>query len=1399
MKKAGSIHPAAKPWMVDNLAEGSRPLDGAEALLAAEPATPHSTRKLQRFTAAAKTLGLDLSDLLDEKGRLPAERFATAKLRVLELAKKSISQNLDSSVRLFQSALQLEPQDPGLHLALANAYFTRANRAKNSELRETWIREGRAELELILRRNPRHVEALRTKALSHGLDPGFLGDDGRILHPELLPEFLRNLEPAQIFAGLAYGASLKAEAGGDRARAQVLLEAAAEMDPRHALAQIGLAERSLADGQLRKARNHLRLALEHAATDADLDRLHALLSGKGGNKLLPKGEKSWIFLGNRLFEAGRHGLARKAFQAAAASDPKGQAEWTRRAQLADERERPYEREFASLSAPNPMAAALYEALKRQGIPDEAMDSVANGGKDRRLSHREIYDYIGAHLSDSAVQAALQEEGLEIPKGENEKARHQGFAGFMAERLSSEARALQQEDPGSAEATDKLERALYFDPDKVERHLALADAYSAEGHQGAAVEVLVGAARLAPQDRALSQRLLSTHEKALEQNYQAAEKLSAQGRPEEAKALLARSAEQQESLRGLLNREKPLEGALNPSQVDTWPQLAWLGKSRLLLAQILERQGQGGEAAKVYRDSVAILGQALKAETGKEPLERRFDVRRALHSAADSAGEFGKALGALRSATHLVSMDVEGQFQPYQELWNYEDGLRRRLNEAHGERVRAEEEMPPDSARIVELLQTEKKLNEALGHKKEALALDSLLGEAGDRQRLEGMIGQGRRFAAAGHLEPGSLQRTKAGEGLGVLSEYVSLTNDESGAPSFAFTAAYESLRPAQQTKVAEALLRCGRRSELASRALTEADPVKKLYYEVKLAQLDGPSRELRRKAETFVASTASSTELAGLRREVEGIVARFEAEAQAELGKVSEEVRALIGPLVPSLYRDANGALDMSKVRAAGPGEFKQWLLDQMWIEGRKLSDLAGYSARWRGVFDNYRLVFQSSEFDSLLTTLFQSGQAAVAGSRAFAPGEGLERVRALTRELATVSPTQFASTHLSSKEGRARLRAILEDQEHFDSQLRVDLVRAIGRTKSQEGAHGLQAYLVGKQSATVDLIVFDLNISNLAVDAKQREQAVRVGLDILGSIDEIEVKTEERRQKYLFEAEKVRGLRLPDGGRIGGDEIRRLAEIQERNKDRPDPVSQLRTKLAGAWLLAADDDNWREGGIAATPANRAHLLQNAERLLARLDGIQSEAQLQSLIQDLRRFLAAPLPTDSKALKWADEILQSAQDLPVLNALPASTGLGRYLEEDMLGEMAAADREPFDGLKGLADEMGAAIEMGESLPLRIEGFKSQDPKFRSAVENYIQGLERAKRGMWAGYKQKHWLYRGLATEGGLLAEDIPNIRAANQAIDGIIEKLKAAESAGDIRRVNQEIYAMSKAGGLLYK
>ncbi|HKX11654.1 MAG TPA: hypothetical protein VJP40_00780, partial [bacterium] len=884
-------------------------------------------------------------------------------------------------------------------------------------------------------------------------------------------------------------------------------------------------------------------------------------------------------------------------------------------------------------------------------------------------------------------------------------------------------------------------------------------------------------------------------------FQAAEKFFGEGKLEEAKTLLVRSTEQQESLRGLVNREKPLDGALYPDQVDTSEQLAWLGKSRLLFGQILERQGQAGESAKVYRDSAAILAKALQAETGKETLESRFGLRRALHQAAHGAGEFGQALEALRSSTRLVSMDVEGEFQPYQELWNYEDALRRRLDETHGERIQAEEEIPPDQARIVERLQTEKKLNEALGRKKEAQALEGMLGEAGERYRLEAMVQQAHRFAAAGHLEPGSLKRSKAGEGLGMLSDYVVLNTGGNGAPSFAFTEAYQSLRPAQQAKVAEALLRGARRSELASKVLTEADPAKKLYYEVKLTQLDGPSRELRQKAESFLEKSrnSSSLEFAVMRREIEGVVERLDAEMREEAKKVSEEVRALLGTLVPSLYRDANGALDMSKVRAAGPGEFKQWLLDQMWIEGRKLSDLAGYSARWRGVFDNYRLVLRSSEFDPLLTALFQASQGSHSIGQNFAPGEGREKLRALTRELVAVSPSQFASAHLSSKEGRARLRAILEEENHFDPQLRIDLVRAIARTKSQENAHGLQAYVVGKESSTVDLIVFDLNISNLSVDADRRNRAIRGGLDILRSIDEIEVKTEERRQKYLFGSDKVRSLVLPDGDRVGGEEIRRIAEIQERSKDRPDPINQLRAKLAGAWLLAADDDNWREGGIAANPSNRAYLMRKAEGLLQRLDGVRSEGELRNLVQDLRRFLAAPLPTDSQALKWADGALQAAQDLPVLKALPASTGLGRSMEEDMLAEMAAADREPFDGLKGLADEMGAAIDMGETLPLRIEGFKSQDPKFRSAVENYIQGLERAKRGMWAGYKQKHWLYRGMATEGGLLAEDIPNIRAANQAIDGIIEKLKSAESAGDIRRINQELYAMSKAGGLLYK
>ncbi|HKX12857.1 MAG TPA: HEAT repeat domain-containing protein, partial [bacterium] len=490
----------------------------------------------------------------------------------------------------------------------------------------------------------------------------------------------------------------------------------------------------------------------------------------------------------------------------------------------------------------------------------------------------------------------------------------------------------------------------------------------------------------------------------------------------------------------------------------------------------------------------------------------------------------------------------------------------------------------------------------------------------------------------------------------------------------------------------------------------------------------------------------------------------------------------------------------MSKVKAGSLVEFKQWILDQLNIEGRKLSDLAGYSARWRGVFDNYRLVFGSPDFNDLLAAVYSEGQP-VEGLRTAEPLAG--RLRSLTRELAMVSPDQFAGAHLHSKAGRARLRGILENKKEYGPQLRVDLVRAIARIRAGELAHGLHGYAIGKGSATVDLVLFDLNISNLKVSAQEMEAAVQRGIHLLRDADEIEAKTEARRNKYLLHPEKVRVLSLAvaegDGRSFGPDKIKKYAALLEKNKDKADPLSQMRAKLADTWLLAVDDDNWGDRGRATTPANRAYLMRNAERLMARLEAVKSEAQFKAFVGELRSFLGAPLPSSAGVAKWADEKLRQAQELPVLGALPAATGAADYLEEDLFSEMSAADRAPFDGLKGLADELWAAFEMGETIPVRVDGLQAKDPKVQSAVENYIQGLERAKRAMWSGYKQKHWFYRTLATEGGMLAEDIPDIRAANRAIDGIIQRLKSAQSPADIRKVNQDLFAMTKAGGVLHK
>ncbi|HKX13497.1 MAG TPA: tetratricopeptide repeat protein, partial [bacterium] len=304
------------------------------------------------------------------------EKIPAAKLRLVAEARKRDGKQPDQAARLYQIAVQLDPQDLSLRLALAHARFTLSNKSKAGETRQHLIQEARRDLNFILQKVPQHTEALKTKALSLGLDPTCIGEDGKV-DRRFLPPALRNkdLPPARLLASLAFFSAEEAEKKGKDERCRSLIEAALEMDPSHSPSHAHLAKLYLSEGKLREARASLSEAVRHAGEEEEMLRVHSLVAGPNGKKILRKGEGPWDFIAGKMTEAGHHALAAKAFQKAAEScaDPRQKAEWSEQAQLADERAQPYEQDFTKPEAPNPAARVLYAALKKQNVPDAVID------------------------------------------------------------------------------------------------------------------------------------------------------------------------------------------------------------------------------------------------------------------------------------------------------------------------------------------------------------------------------------------------------------------------------------------------------------------------------------------------------------------------------------------------------------------------------------------------------------------------------------------------------------------------------------------------------------------------------------------------------------------------------------------------------------------------------------------------------------------------------------------------------------------------------------------------------------------------------------------------------------------------------------------------------------------
>lgn len=335
------------------------------------------------------------------------------------------------------------------------------------------------------------------------------------------------------------------------------------------------------------------------------------------------------------------------------------------------------------------------------------------------------------------------------------------------------------------------------------------------------------------------------------------------------------------------------------------------------------------------------------------------------------------------------------------------------------------------------------------------------------------------------------------------------------------------------------------------------------------------------------------------------------------------ELKGLLSPLFNAVLHDEQGNLDLKKIPAGDFADFRQFLLDQVSIDGMAFNDWATEELHWKGIWDSYRRALSSPQFEPLLRRLY--AEVHPEAKVELPDAECARLTETLSRELLGLSTDRFAGAQLDSKEGRARLRKILQDP-NYDPQLKADLTRSIGRAKGDEGDNKLHARQIRNRTSSFDAILFSANVHNLGVSAADIEAAAFHALKILDAADDQDALKEERRQSYLSGSGR---LSLLPG--VSREELQTYASMTEAYEDKQkaqarkrDPKSELRTKLAGLWVTAADDGYWAATDLTASRELRGEILKRSALFLDKLDRVRSAEEFQALSQEVRHFLKTP-------------------------------------------------------------------------------------------------------------------------------------------------------------------------------
>lgn len=468
----------------------------------------------------------------------------------------------------------------------------------------------------------------------------------------------------------------------------------------------------------------------------------------------------------------------------------------------------------------------------------------------------------------------------------------------------------------------------------------------------------------------------------------------------------------------------------------------------------------------------------------------------------------------------------------------------------------------------------------------------------------------------------------------------------------------------------------------------------------------------------------------------------------------------LLGGFVPELLQDESGALDLSKIQAKDFEEFRNFLCDQAALNDNKS-------------FRNpYEKLLRSPTYTQLLHGLFKLKQSGEVGLEFFGKEELLaDTVDEFQKDLISIDAEAFSHRFIGSKAGRQRIQRLFAPEVGLDKDQKADLAKGIlAAAEGQSIASDLEAYQI--HSA-----ISSFNYFNWGVSEDDLKLAALGAQSLLASGDYYEETHEELEKRFL----SGRSTEKLGGRSFTFEEIQKYRTMAQ--DEGVGAVGQLRAKLAGVWLMAANPGMW-SASVRDSEKIRTYLLEQTEKFLGRLEGVSNQEDFKAVLESLDMALLDPVPMEARRYKdylWHN---LKKQDAPSLVA-----------------KLPAKNRAALDQLVHLKDQWKySVLKCDEPLLVEEPKLKAEDPEIQKQLRQAIRGLEKTKHELWYGYKQHKLLSRFAANVADLgEVGKFAKIRAANRFLDAQVAKLIGAESPESFADIQQDLYQAMRQGGVLYE